>query len=65
MHQVELSRRGLDTDHVVSLSIPLAFQDVLLISVFVGLLVVLLCLFSGERKISTIGKARAEPRTAL
>ena len=65
MHQVELSRRGLETDHVVSLSIPLAFQDTLLISVFVGLFVVLLCLFSGERKISTIGKAKAEPRTAL
>ena len=36
MHQAELSRQGLVTDYAANLSIPLAFQDVLLISVFIG-----------------------------
>ena len=54
MHQVELLGQGLETDYVVRLSIPLAFQDVLLISVFIGLFVVLLCLLPGKRKTGTI-----------
>jgi len=65
MHHVELLGQGLETDYVVRLSIPLAFQDVLLISIFVGLSVVVLCLFSGGRRISTIESGKVEPGTAL
>jgi EmrB/QacA subfamily drug resistance transporter len=65
MHQAELLGQGLGTDYVTRLSIPLAFQDVMLISVFIGLSVVLLCLFSGERKMSTIESGKVEPGTAL
>ena len=65
MHEVELLGKGLENDYVARLSIPLAFQDVLLISIFVGLSVVVLCLFSGERKMSTIERGKVEPGTAL
>jgi len=54
IYQAELLGQGLKNDYVLRLSIPLAFQDVLLISVFICLSVVLLCLFSGERKMRTI-----------
>jgi len=54
VYQTELLGQGLKNDYVLRLSIPLAFQDVLLISVFICLSVVLLCLFSGERKMRTI-----------
>lgn len=65
IHQAELSRQGLVTDYAANLSIPLAFQDVLLISVFIGSLVVLLCLFSGGGKTSTIENVKVEPGPAL
>ena len=65
IYQVELLGQGLETDYVARLSIPLAFQDVLLISVFIGLFVVLLCLFSGERKMRTLESGKVEPGTAL
>lgn len=63
LFQAELLGQGLENDYVARLSIPLAFQDILLISVFVGLFVVLLCLFSGERKMSTIETGKVEPGT--
>jgi hypothetical protein len=54
IHQAELSRQGLETGNAAGLSIPLAFHDVLLISMFIALLVVLLCLLPGKRKTGTI-----------
>jgi ABC-type lipoprotein release transport system permease subunit len=65
VYQVELLGQGLKHDYVTRLSIPLAFQDVLLISVFICLSVVLLCLFSGERKMRTIESGKVEPETAI
>jgi EmrB/QacA subfamily drug resistance transporter len=63
MFQVELLGQGLENAYVARLSIPLAFHDVMLISVFIGLFVVVLCLFSGERKMSTIESGKVEPGT--
>jgi len=37
----------------------------MLISVFVGLFVVVLCLFSGERRMRTIESGKVEPGTAV
>jgi EmrB/QacA subfamily drug resistance transporter len=65
MYQSELLEQGLETDYVVSLSIPLAFRDILLICVIIGLSVVLLCLFSGERKMRAIESGEVEPGTAV
>ena len=65
MYQAELLEQGLETDSVARLSIPLAFQDVLVISVLICLLVVLLCMFSGEKKTRAVESGRAEPGTAL
>jgi len=64
VYQAVLLRQGLENDYVLRLSIPLAFQDILLISVFICLLVVLLCLFGGERKMRTIESGKVEPGTA-
>jgi EmrB/QacA subfamily drug resistance transporter len=65
VYQAELLGQGLKSDYVTRFSIPLAFQDVLLISVFICLSVVLLCLFSGERKMRTIESGKVEPGTAI
>jgi EmrB/QacA subfamily drug resistance transporter len=65
VYQAELLGQGLNNDYVTRMSIPLAFQDVLLISVFICLSVMLLCLFSGERKMRTIESGKVEPGTAV
>ena len=65
VYHAELLGQGLKSDYVTRLSIPLAFQDVLLFSVFICFSVVVLCLFSGERKIRTIESGKVEPGTAI
>jgi len=45
IYQAELIKKGADSGDVISLSIPPAFHDVLLISAFVGCAVVILSLF--------------------
>ena len=50
IHQAELSRQGIETAHVANLSIPFAFQDALLVSIFLQLLVVILSLVPDKRK---------------
>jgi EmrB/QacA subfamily drug resistance transporter len=65
VYQAELLGQDLNSDYVLRLSIPLAFQDVLLISVFICLFVVLLCLFSGERKMRTIESGKVKPGTGV
>jgi EmrB/QacA subfamily drug resistance transporter len=65
VYHAELLGQGLKSDYVTRFSIPLAFQDVLLISVFICLSVVLLCLFSGERKMRIIESGKVKPGTAV
>ena len=50
IHQAKLIHRGLDTGDAANLSIPLAFHDALLISIFLGSIVVMCTLFFGIRK---------------
>jgi len=46
----ELASQGLDAGYAANLSIALAFHDVLLVSIFLALLVIMFCLFPGKRK---------------
>ena len=50
IHQEVLIREGLEKTYSATLSVSLAFHDVLLISIFLGILVVVLSLFSGEKR---------------
>jgi EmrB/QacA subfamily drug resistance transporter len=50
IHQEALIREGLEKTYSGTLSVSLAFHDVLMISIFLGTLVVVLSLFSGGKR---------------
>ena len=50
----ELASQGFDAGYAANLSIALAFQDVLLVSIFLALLVIIFCLFPGKSKAGPI-----------
>jgi hypothetical protein len=49
IHESELNLQGLDRVRAVSLSVGEAFQDILLVSIFLELLALLFCLLSSKK----------------
>jgi MFS family permease len=50
IYQSALNRQGLEAGHSAKLSIPPAFQDVLLLAILIGSLVVLLSIIPGKKR---------------
>jgi EmrB/QacA subfamily drug resistance transporter len=53
IYQAELVKKGMGQEAIISLSIPPAFHDVLLISICIGFAVVILSLFGGKEQSGT------------